>query len=274
MPIPLSERDEKLWYYPGGEIVDRGVLPRARRSDHPLNQCDNTWNLLFVHNLDMEKKTGARVTFHGPDGSSTSCDPLPVPAGKSILECLHGRPWLDTHTAVDRPFAMTVQGDTAVAAEVTCAEFEMWSQVCPGAMTAANLYAGPLTDERVWWLGIGQAGGADDANTEWEQTYHLFNPSDAQVKVTLSFLGSREAKSAPKHEVTLAAGAVARVRSSDVQGLPLGEPFAASAEGGGPFCAQVFGRTLTRGLPHTRAMYSFIGVPMRLAAVQKKAARR
>ncbi len=46
--------------------------------------------------------------------------------------------------------------------------------------------------------------------------------------------------------------------------LPIGTPFAARADGDGPFCVQVFGRSFTRGLPHSRAMYSFIGAPMKL----------
>jgi len=270
MAIPLRELEDIPWYYPGGAIVDRGVLPRANASEHPLSQCDNTWNLLFVHNLDGKRETRARITFHSPDGSSTTSAALPIPGGKSILECLHGRPWLGEHTAVDRPFAMTVRGDTPVAPEVTCAEFEMWSQVCPGAMSAVNLYPGPLTDERVWWLGIGRAGGADDVNTEWNQTYHLFNPGETKVKVVLSFLGLKGGRATPTREVVLAAGAVARVDSKEVAGLPVGQPFAVRAEGSGPFCAQVFGRTFTRGLPFTRAMYSLIGLPMRLAAGRRR----
>lgn len=31
-----------------------------------------------------------------------------------------------------------------------------------------------------------------------------------------------------------------------------------------PFCAQVVVRAFTRGLPHTRAMYSMMGLPMAL----------
>ena len=48
--------------------------------------------------------------------------------------------------------------------------------------------------------------------------------------------------------------------------------FAVRAAGDGPFCAQVYGRPFTRGLPHSRAMYSFIGVPMGLviASIHEK----
>jgi hypothetical protein len=136
----------------------------------------------------------------------------------------------------------------------------MWSQVCPGAMTAVNFYGGPLSDETVWWLGIGHTGGDDAVSLEWQQSWHLFNPTDRPVRATLSFLGLDGPPLT--HAVALAPGGVARVGSKDVAGLPMGKPFAVKAAGDGPFCAQVYGRTFTRGLPHSRAMYSFIGVPM------------
>jgi len=41
---------------------------------------------------------------------------------------------------------------------------------------------------------------------------------------------------------------------------------AARADGDGPFCAQVFVRAFTRGVRHTRAMYSIMGLPMTLEA--------
>ena len=262
--FPLRGESYDLWYYPGGNIVDRGILPRAKESEHPLGQCDNMWNLLFVNNLEEAKTAKVRATFHKVDGSSSVSDPLPIKPLKSILECLHGKPWLGAHTKTSEPFAITVASDGPVAAEVCCAEFEMWSQVCPGAMTAVNLYPGPLTDERTWWLGIGHAGGADDVNLEWEQTYCLFNPGAKAARVTLRFLGL--AGGEVTHALTLGPGAVAHVRSSEIGGLPMGEAFAVRAEGDQPFCAQVIGRSFTRGLAHTRGIYSFMGVPMGLEA--------
>jgi hypothetical protein len=253
-----------VWYYPGGAIIDRGVLPRAKASQPPLSQCDVTWNLLFINNVDQENKTRAIVTFHKPDGSQTTSQPLEIPPLKSILECLHGPPWLETHTQVDQPFAMTVTAEAPVAPEVTCAEFEMWSQVCPGAMSAVNFYPGPLADERTWWLGIGQAGGSDELNTEWQQTYHLFNPGSQTVQVTLSFLGLEAPGQKLTRSLELGPGAVVQLKSAEIDGLPLGQLFAVRAAGDGPFCAQVFQRAFTRGLPYTRSMYSIMGLPMPL----------
>jgi hypothetical protein len=187
-----------------------------------------------------------------------------MPPLKSALECLHGQPWLETHTHLNEPYAMVVTADSPVVPEVTCAEFEMWSQVCPGAMSAVNFYPGPLEDEHRWWLGIGQAGGSDEINTEWRQSYHLFNPGQAKIRVTLSFFGLPDRRQPLTHSLEIGPGAVAQLNSSEIEGLPVGQLFALRADGDGPFCAQLFGRTFTRGLPYTRAMYSIIGLPMRL----------
>jgi hypothetical protein len=146
--------------------------------------------------------------------------------------------------------------------EVTCAEFEMWSQVCPGAMSAANFYPGPLEEERAWWLGIGHAGGADDRNVEWAQSYHLFNPGETAAQVTLSFFAG--ADEAIRHQLTVAPRGVAAIDAATVPGIPVERPFAVLAESDQPICAQLFGRTFSRGLAHTRGMYSCTGVPMRL----------
>lgn len=263
MGIPLMGRLPRCWLYPGGAIVDRGILPRARPGEHPLNQCDNTWNLLFINNLDEQQPAQARVTFHQADGTASTSGPIAVPPLKSTLHCLHGEPWLGEYTHVGRPFALTVQADRPVAPEVTCAEFEMWSQVCPGAMSAVNFYPGPLSEERTWWLGIGQAGGRDDSSVEWQQSYHVFNPGAEPVEVTLSFLGLTR-RAALRHTVSVPPGGVTVVNSRDIKGLPFQQPFAVRAEADRPFCAQAFGRTFTRGLPATRAMYSHMGLPMTL----------
>jgi hypothetical protein len=262
MGFPLRTRARRPWYYPGGEIVDYDVLPRPKPGDHPLNQCDNAWNLLFLHNLDANTPAHAQAVFHQTDGRRTTSGPLEVPPLKSALHCLHAAPWLGEHTHVDAPFAMTVTADKPLLPSVCGAEFELWSQVMPGGMTATMFYPGPLSEEKTWWLGLGRAGGADDVNVEWTQSYHLFNPGKQTVRLTLSFLGLPGG--ALKHRLTLAPGAVARVHSSEIEGLPLHQPFAVCAEGDAPFCAQTFGRTFTRGLRPPRATYSFLGLPMNL----------
>jgi hypothetical protein len=270
MGFPVRAGRCDLWYYPGGAVWDRGVLPRAKETDHPLSQCDNTWNLLFINNLDPRRRVRAQVRFHKPDGAAADSGPLPIPPLKSVLHCLHGKPWLGEQIQVNQPFAITLTADGPVVPEVCCAEYEMWSQVCPGAMTAVNFYPGPLRQERTWWLGIGQAGGSDQINVEWAQSYHLFNPGQKPAQVTLSFLGlgnrstSGRRQAPVQHSVKLAPGAVVHVASADIAGLPLGRPFAVRADSDRPFCAQVFGRTFTRGLRCTRGMYSHLGIPMTL----------
>ena len=262
MAFPLRNEKYRLWYYPGGDIVDRGILPRARPDQHPLGQCDNTWNLLFINNLNAKRAARAKVTLHKADGSTLRSRPLPIEPLKSILECLHGRPWLGKFTQVGEPFAMTVAADGAVCPEVTCAEFEMWSQVCPGAMSAVNFHPGPLTNERRWWLGIGPAGGSDSHSVEWRQGYHFFNPAQKAVCIRLSFLGLGKARVCT---VDVPAGGVKKVEASEVRGLPIDTSFVVRADGDVPFCAQTFVRAFTRGLSCTRSMYSIMGIPMRLA---------
>lgn len=263
MAFPLRGPRHTLWYYPGGAVIDRGILPRAREQDHPLSQCDNAWNLLFINNLDEKREANAVITFHRPEGSAARSRPIAIPPLKSALECLHGKPWLGAYTRVGEPFAITVSADHPVVPEVTGAEYEMWSQVMPGAMSAVNLYPGPLRTERTWWLGIAPAGGADDRPAEWTQSYHLFNPGRQPARLRLSFLGVGR-RTPLSHSITVPAGAVAVVESSEIEGLPLHRPFAVRASGDRPFCAQVFVRTFTRGLPHTRAMCSMMGLPMPL----------
>lgn len=161
------------------------------------------------------------------------------------------------------PFAITVSATQAVVPEVCGAEYEMWSQVMPGAMSSVNLYPGPLRAERTWWLGIAPTGGSDEHPVEWVQSHHLFNPGRQPARIQLSFLGLRR-RTAPSCRVTVPAGGVCVVGSSEVEELPLHQPVAVHASGDRPFCAQAFVRTFTRGLPHTRAMYSMMGLPMPL----------
>lgn len=253
--FPLRASGHTLWHYPGGLIADRGVLPREEN-------FDVTWNLLFTHNLDAARPAQATISFHHPDRGPTQSQPITIPPHTSDLEWLHLRPWLDAHTAVDRPFGMTVTADLPVVPEVTCAEFEMWSQMCPGAMSAVNFYPGPLSDERRWWLGIAPAGGADDRNVEWSQSYHLLNPGAAPIQGTLTFRDA--AGNRLKRPFAIPAGCVIAIHSAEIAGLSLHEPFVVYADGDGPFCAQVFVRTFTRGLAPTRGMYACMGVPMRL----------
>jgi hypothetical protein len=243
-------------------VRDWGVLPRSQAGEHPLSQSDNTWNLLFIANVS-EQPVQARVTFHKPDGSHATAQPLTVPPHKSILECLHGLPWLGTYTAVDEPFALAVTVDGAAVPEICGAEFEMWSQVCPGAMSSVNFYPGPLDQERTWWLGIGRAGGADDRNVEWLQSYHLFNPGDRSAHVTLTCLGLADC--VPIYTLDVPAGGVALLDSTQITGLPVDTPFAVRVDSDVSICAQLFVRTFTRGRPDPRAMYSVMGVPMPLA---------
>jgi hypothetical protein len=260
MAFPLRAPGHELWHYPGGAILDFGVLPRDEN-------CDVTWNLLFTHNLDERETAHATITFHDAAGNATRSAPLPIPPMKSDLQWLHRPPWLGTHTRLGEPWAMTVAADRPVVPEVTCAEFEMWSQVCPGAMSSVNFYPGPLTDETTWWLGIGEASGGPDGpapggQVVWEPAYHLFNPGTEPVRITLSFPGA--GNDPPRHALDLPPGAVRRVTPADVAGFPYAKTVAVRADGDRPFVAQAFARTFTRGLPHTRAMYANMGLPMRL----------
>ncbi|GEM_PF-4248427 len=264
MGVPLRGRGRRLWYYPGGGVWDRGILPRARPSDHPLHQCDNTWNLLFINNVSETSAADATIHFHAPDGSRTSVSELAVPPLRSALCCLHGAPYLGRNVSVDSPFALSVESEGWVVPEMTCAEFEMWSQVCPGAMSAVNFHPGPLREEQTWWLGVGIAGGSDERQTEWTQSYHLFNPGPGPARVELSFLGLGEHGPQAPREVLLAPGAVACVELGEADGLPGHRPFVVRATADRPFCAQAFTRAFTRGLPHTRAMFSIMGVAMDL----------
>jgi len=259
--IPLSGQGVKTWYYPAGLVADQGILPRATKDQHPLSQCDNTWDLLFVNNLDEKRPVDARIIFHYQNGRKAVSERLPIKPTKSILNWLHGDPWLGSYTRVGEPFAMTVTAPRPIACEVTCAEFEMWSDVNPGAMSSANLYPGPLAGEKSWWLGVGHAGGRDTVATEWRQAWHIFNPGTKPAHLTLSFVGAARTIT---HTLEVPAGAVRMVDGRDVKGLPFAKPFAVRAEGDRAFCPAVWARSLTRGLPHTRGMYVFVGVPMKL----------
>jgi len=259
MPFPLRGPGHRTWYYPGGAVMDRGVLPRGKN-------FDVSWNLLFTANMSERRSAAARVTFHRADGSSTRSEAIRIPPLKADLQWLHLPPWLGKHVPLNEPWGMTIRADRPVVTEVCGAEYEMWSTMCPGAMIGVNLHPGPLDEERLWWLGIGRSGGTDELPTQWEQTYQFLNPGRRAANVTLRFLGL---KGKPfERRLTVGPGAAARVVSTEIAGLPVHAPFAAVAEGDRPFCAQVFGRTFTRGLAFTRAMYSFIGLPMKPGAAR------
>ncbi|MGD1002402.1 MAG: sensory rhodopsin transducer [Candidatus Brocadiia bacterium] len=260
---PVRRRLSKLWYYPGGAILERGVLPRAKAGDRVWESSDLTWNLLFVHNPHVSRDARVTLSFHGPDGRTSESAPYTVPPQQSVCQWLHRPPWLGQHTSINQPFALTVRADHPVIPDVTGAEFEMFSRCCPGAMSGVNLYPGPLKNECEYWLGIGQAGGADDVPAEWSQAYHLFNPAKRPVRVVLSAYGLGGGRRLSR-EVEIAPQGVRCVSASEFDGLPVGRPFAAHAQGDGPFCAQVFVRASTRGLHPTRSMYSMMGLPMRL----------
>jgi hypothetical protein len=258
MGVPLtSASEQRPWYYPGGLILDSGVLPRGQG-------FDLTWMLLFTHRLGGQpaKPARARLTFHDTAGQSTVSQPFAVKPRDTDLQWLHREPYLGQHTQVGQPFAVTVDADQPMLPAMCNAEFEMFSQMCPGAMAAVNLYPGPLTRETTWWLGIGPAGGTDTHEAQWQQMYHLFNPGSKPANVTLRFLGlpGRERT----HTVTLGPGAVACVCSDDLPFLPTHSEFAVRADADQPICAQTTVRSFTRGLAATRAMYANMGLPMKL----------
>lgn len=249
----------RVWHYPGGAIVDSGVLPRGEN-------FDVTWNLLFTHNPQENRAAEASIGFHNGQGTVTQSQPIRVAPRQSNLQWLHLAPWLGRHTRVDEPFGLTVRADGAVLPAVTHAEFEMFSRMCPGAMGAANLYPGPLTvGERTWWLGIGPAGGRLSAGGEapctWEQAWHLLNPGPRAANVTLHFLGLSKPY---RHELRLAARGAVRVVSAEVAGLPAEGEMAVRAEADQAICAQTVGRCRTTGTRPTKAMYCVMGTPMKL----------
>lgn len=246
------------WYYPGGLIVDRGILPRGRN-------FDVTWALLFTHHLGNRRRGArARLTFHDPAGRAIVADTLVIPPRDTNLQWLHLEPYLGRSTRGGEPFAITVESGERVLPALSSAEFEMFSQMCPGAMAAAHFYPGPLRGERTWWLGISPAGGDDEHEAQWQQMYHLFNPGKRPANVVLRFFGLGGAAGARTHAVTVGPGAVACVCSDELPFLPAHREFAVRADADQAICAQTTVRTFTRGLAPTRAMYGNIGLPMKL----------
>ncbi|NIR00905.1 MAG: hypothetical protein GTN78_12005 [Gemmatimonadales bacterium] len=249
---PLRHPGCTTWHYPGGSVDDSHVKPRREG-------LDVKWDLLFINNPDEARPASCTLAFHHPDGSVTASEPMSVGPHVSGYAWLHRPPCLGTHTHIDEPFGLTVKSDVPVIPEMCHAEFD--NLQAPGAMGSVYLYPGPLTDETTWWLGVGRRGGSDDDHTEWKQAYHLFNPGPKPVRAALSVLGI----GAPvTHAVDIGAGAVVRVNASDISGIPMNVPFVVRADADGPFCAQAYGRTFSRGLPSTRGMYGLMGVPMKL----------
>jgi len=255
--VPLRKRHPRIWYYPGGLFRRRPQLPEGE-GRQPWARSDIGWNLLFTHNVDEMRPARARLRFHGPDGRHSEAA-LEVPPMKSDLQWLFHEPWIERHTRAGEPFAMVVESDDPVVPEVTNAEFELWSQVCPGAMSSVNFFPGPLKDQRRWWLGIGRAGAADDGPVEWEQNWHIFNPGRREAKIRLWFAGLENERTL-EHRLAVPASAVAMLSSRDIDDLPAGVDFAAFADSDVPVCCQTFAFTFTRGLPYVRGMYGFMGV--------------
>ncbi|MCC7146576.1 MAG: hypothetical protein IT443_09030 [Phycisphaeraceae bacterium] len=254
---PLREgQAHDLWYYPAGQIVGRGILP-------PALNCDVTWNLLFTRNLSPQRPTTVEMTFHQADGGTTRAAATEIGADQTHLDWLHLKPWLGTHTQVGPPWGVTVRSQGPVIVASSCAEFEMWSNQCPGAMAASTLYPGPLTDERTWWLGISATDGGEKQCARLEYTWHLFNPGNnaAHVQLTVHGLGGA---ARPGPQVTVPAGGIAALDAGALGELPVGGAFAVRADSDEPICAHAICRSFVRGLVPTHGMYGHLGLPMRL----------
>jgi len=248
--VPLTEAVPPYWFYPGGLLLDQDTPPRGDGTDH-------SWSLLFTHNL-ASAPTPFALTVHGPTGPRPLVR-LPAPPHASDLQWLHQAPWLGTYTRVGEPWALSIRTDGPLIPGVTAAEFDAWSQALPGAMTMVDLYPGPLTNERVWWMGIAEEGARAGSATEWVVTYQFFNPGDRAVEVTLSRFGAGAPYSI--RTVSVPPGGVAMLGPDDDGGR--GAPVAARAEAAAPFVAQVTVRAFVRGVTRTRAMYSALGTPAR-----------
>jgi hypothetical protein len=254
MGVPLRGGGHRLWYLPGGEFVPRGV-----------HAGEPSWNLLFTHNLDRSWRARVSVGFHTAIGNVGDALRVHVGAQRSELQWLNRVPSLAVPSAGGGAFALTLTSDRPIVAELTAAEFEPDGSACPGAMSAVNLYPGPLRNERTWWLGIAETGEREASATSWLQSYFLFNPAReaARVRLTIFDDAGRTMNPGP---IVIAPGAVARLTSSQIAGLPAHRPLAVRADGDAPFAVLVNVRAFRRGAPYTRAMYAMLGLPMSLTA--------
>ncbi len=247
-PIRASEsRRAREWYYGGGWIRRLGVLPR--------NQHDHTWQLLFSYGLDStasDVQVQAYPNIGSPDRHTYALRP-----GQADLQWLHEEPWR-ARLGVDAAWGLRLTSPGALAANVTTAEYEPWSQGLPGAMSSTALVPGPLATE--WWMGVSRHGGSDDEPVEWMAAWQFFNPGTAPVRVTVRFHGARPALL--ERSVVVGPSAVVRVSGDDVPELAQGQPVVVSAVGDGPFLAHAWLRVGARGVPVTRALASAAGVPI------------
>ena len=251
-PTGVSDsRRAREWYYGGGWIRPLGVLPRG--------PFDHTWQLLFSYGLAATTSNGRVDTY--PAAGGAVAQTIGLGPEQSDLQWLHDEPWR-TRLGVGTPWGLKITSEAPLAATVTTAEYEPWSQGLPGAMGAAPLVPGPLGTE--WWMGVARHGGADDQPVEWHAAWQFLNPGAVPVRVTVRFHGGQPAVGA--HAVVVAPGTIVRLSGNDVPGLTADHPVIVSAVGDRPFLAHAWLRVGARGVPVTRALSSAAGLPISLAA--------
>ncbi len=244
----------RQWILPGGLVVDRGVQPRDQ-------DCHLTWALLFAHNL-ADRPVQARITFHQADGRTSRADPYTVAAGQTQLQWLHKPPFRDVHVPIDQPWSLVLEADGPVVGATTCAEFEMWSGQCPGAMSATHLLPGPVNATGEQWLGVFEADAGAGHEQRLQQIFHVFNPGPRPTMAVLRATGQGAA--AVTRQLPIAAGSVAMVDSDAWEGLVAGRPYAVCVTADQPVAAHAHWRSFTRGLAPTRAMAGQLAVPIPL----------
>jgi hypothetical protein len=243
----------RTWHYAGGWITNLGVLPRD-------NYADRTWQLLFTYGLHTQGQTVRLEPATGRGG--LPAETVTLESGHTDLQWLHVPPWRD-RLGEDSPWALTLHAEAPIVPSISAAEFAPWSQAMPGAMAAATLVPGPLTDEREWWLGVARHGGSDEEPVEWEAAWQLFNPGTHPLRVALLLRGPGVPIA---HAVDVAPGAVVRVTGDDVPGLAPGQAYFVKAEAAAPFVAHAWQRVRARGVPGTRALVSAPGVPIAISS--------
>lgn len=247
-PIRASDiRRAREWYYGGGWIRRLNVLPR--------DQHDHTWQLLFSYSLDANG-SDVRVQAY-PNTGGADAQTYALRPGQADLQWLNEEPWR-ARLGVGTAWGLRLTSPGPLAATVTTAEYEPWSQGLPGAMSATPLVPGPLATE--WWMGVSRHGGSDDEPVEWLAAWQFFNPGASPVRVTARFDGLPH--SSIERTVVVAPGAVVRVSGDDVPDVATGQPMVVSAVGDGPFLAHAWLRVGARGVPVTRALASAAGLPI------------
>lgn len=249
-----GEAAGRQWILPGGLVIDRGLQPRDQ-------DCHLTWSLLFTHNL-ADRPVRARLTFHQADGRTSQPEPFEVAAGQTQLHWLHKPPFRDVHVPLDRPWSLVLEADGPVVGATTCAEFEMWSGQCPGAMSATHLLPGPVTARGEQWLGVFEADAGPGHEQELQQIFHVFNPGLRPATAVLRVVGQGAAEVTRK--LPIAAGGVGMV-DSDALGLAAGRAYTVCVTADEPVVTHAHWRTFTRGLAPTRAMAGQLGLPITLA---------